>query len=146
MNAISKFPLFWVVRKTIIITHILRFLEKKGLTKTVKDMRDELRAIDLDSNNRVAFIEFLMFTYKKTCVDLFSAKPSSGLLEKLEKAIMQYKAVFEERKKLVDISLLFSFSHLRSFLPLLTLTLRRLRIWPRWKCAPPLVMSRPRPS
>lgn len=76
-----------------------QFLEKKGLTKTVRDMRDELRAIDIDSNNRVAFIEFLLFTYKKTVVELFAAKPNQALLDKLEEAIRKYKAVFEERKK-----------------------------------------------
>ncbi len=79
--------------------HALRFLEKKGLTKTVKDMRDDMKAIDLDSNNRVAFIEFLLFTYKKTTVQMFTAKPSDHLVAMLEEAIKKYKAVFEEKKQ-----------------------------------------------
>lgn len=37
------------------------FLEARGETKTVKDMREELREIDIDNNNYVAFIEYLMF-------------------------------------------------------------------------------------
>ena len=78
-----------------------RFLEVKGMTKTVREQRDELRAIDLDSNNKVAFIEFLLFTYKKTPAQMFSAKPSDHLIAKLEEAIRQYKAVFEEKKKKV---------------------------------------------
>ena len=71
------------------------------MTKTVREQRDELRAIDLDSNNKVAFIEFLLFTYKKTTTQLFTAKPSDHLIAKLEEAIRQYKAVFEQKKKKV---------------------------------------------
>ena len=79
-----------------------RFLEKSGHTKTVKDMRDDLAAIDLDMNLRVAFLEYLLFRYKKTLKDLFTAKPNAALLAKLERAIEQYKAVFEEKKKRED--------------------------------------------
>ncbi len=32
-----------------------RFLEKRSETITVKDMRDALKEIDIDSNNRVRF-------------------------------------------------------------------------------------------
>lgn len=76
-----------------------RFLEKRGETKTVADLRDQLKLIDLDTNNKVAFIEYLLFKYKKTPKDLFTAKPNSAALAKLEKAIQQYKAVFEEKKQ-----------------------------------------------
>jgi len=75
-----------------------RFLEKRGETKTVKDMREELREIDLDSNGKVAFIEYLLFHYKKSLKDLFTAKPNSALVAKLEAAVAQYKKVFDERK------------------------------------------------
>lgn len=64
-------------------------------------MRDDLKAIDLDSNNHVAFIEFLLFTFKRTTAQMFTAKPSDHLVAKLEAAIAQYKAVFEEKKKKV---------------------------------------------
>lgn len=43
-----------------------KFLEGRGETLTVKDMRDRLKDIDLDSNNHMAFIEYLLFKYKKT--------------------------------------------------------------------------------
>jgi hypothetical protein len=76
-----------------------RFLEKKGESKTVNDMREELAEIDLDMNKRVSFIEYLLFRYKKTLKDLFTAKPNAALLAKLERAINQYKAVFEEKKQ-----------------------------------------------
>uniref|UniRef100_A0A7S4MJK3 Uncharacterized protein n=1 Tax=Vannella robusta TaxID=1487602 RepID=A0A7S4MJK3_9EUKA len=62
-------------------------------------MREELAQIDLDLSNRVAFIEYLLFRYKKTLKDLFTAKPNAALLAKLEQAINQYKAVFEEKKQ-----------------------------------------------
>eukprot|EP01104_Vermistella_antarctica_P008691 TRINITY_DN2194_c0_g2_i1.p1 TRINITY_DN2194_c0_g2~~TRINITY_DN2194_c0_g2_i1.p1 ORF type:complete len:287 (+),score=85.46 TRINITY_DN2194_c0_g2_i1:131-862(+) len=75
-----------------------RFMEKRGETKTVKDMRDQLADIDLDLNHRVAFIEYLLFRYKKSLKDLFTAKPNAALVAKLEKAILQYRAVFEEKK------------------------------------------------
>ena len=51
------------------------------------------------NTNQVAFIEFLLFTYKKTPEQMFTAKPSDHLIAKLEEAIKQYKAVFEEKKK-----------------------------------------------
>merc|ERR1712000_494970 len=76
-----------------------RFLEKRGGSKTVKNMREELAGIDIDFNRRVAFIEYLLFKYKKSLKDLFTAKPNAALLAKLERAIQQYKAVFEEKKK-----------------------------------------------
>ena len=76
------------------------------MAKTVKDMRDELRSIDLDSNNRVAFIEFLLFTYKRTLTQMFTAKPSDHLVAKLEAAILQYRAVMDGRKKKVGDSFL----------------------------------------
>ena len=54
-------------------------------------MRDELRAIDLDSNNKVAFIEFLLFTYKRTTVQMFTAKPSDHLVAQLEVSSVLYE-------------------------------------------------------
>ena len=38
-----------------------QFLEKRGETLTVADLRDKLREIDIDSNGRVAFLEYLLF-------------------------------------------------------------------------------------
>jgi len=44
-----------------------RFLEKLGETKTVKQMRDELKEIDMDFNKRMALIEYFLWGYKKNC-------------------------------------------------------------------------------
>jgi hypothetical protein len=71
-----------------------RFLEARGETKTVKDMREELKTIDLDFNKKVAFIEYLLFRYKKTLRDLFTAKPNAAALAKLEKAVAQVNVFF----------------------------------------------------
>jgi len=44
-----------------------KFLESLGETLTVMALREKLRQIDLDNNNRMAFIEYLVFKYKKKC-------------------------------------------------------------------------------
>jgi len=55
-----------------------RFLERLGETKTVKEMRDELREIDMDFNKRMALIEYLLWRYHKTVSD-FVSKPQGGI-------------------------------------------------------------------
>ena len=65
----------------------------------MKDLRDTLKLIDIDANNRLAFIEYLLFKYNKTVQELFTANPNQALLAALERAIAQYRAVFEEKKK-----------------------------------------------
>ena len=40
-----------------------RFLERLDETKTVKQMRDELREIDMDFNKRMAIVEYLLWRY-----------------------------------------------------------------------------------
>jgi hypothetical protein len=56
-----------------------------------------LKAIDLDTNGKVAFIEYALFKYKKTLEQLFADKPENfaALIAKLEEAI----ALNEEVKK-----------------------------------------------
>jgi len=46
-----------------------RFLERLGETRTIKDLRDELRDIDMDFNKRMAIIEYLLFRNQKTIGD-----------------------------------------------------------------------------
>jgi len=55
-----------------------RFLEKLGETRTVKQMRDELREIDMDFNKRMALIEYFLWNYKKSVSD-FLSKPQGGI-------------------------------------------------------------------
>jgi hypothetical protein len=62
-----------------------RFLEKNGETKTVKQMRDELREIDMDFNKRMAIIEFLLWRFRKEIPD-FVNRPQGGNVEELQHA------------------------------------------------------------
>jgi hypothetical protein len=54
-----------------------RVLEKFGETRSVKAMRDELRAVDMDFNKRVALLEYLLFTFGHT-VEEFVARPQDA--------------------------------------------------------------------
>jgi len=62
-----------------------RFMEKLGDTKTIRDLRDELRDIDMDFNKRMALIEYLLYRYKYTISD-FVRRPQGGNSEELVKA------------------------------------------------------------
>jgi len=75
------------------------FLEKRGETTTVKDLRDTLKLIDIDNNHRVAFIEYLLFKYQKTVKDLFTAKPNAAAIKALEAAIEKHRKVFEAKQE-----------------------------------------------
>jgi len=76
------------------------FLEKRGETATVVELRDALREIDIDMNKKVSFIEYAMYKYKKTLVQLFEEKPksSAALLKALDEAIELHKAVLAARQ------------------------------------------------
>jgi len=42
-----------------------KFLEDIGETKTVVELRETLRKIDIDMNKRMALVEYLIFKYSK---------------------------------------------------------------------------------
>jgi len=67
---------------------LIDFLKKNGETRSVRELRDELRAIDMDFNKRMAVIEFLLFKYSKTIQD-FVKRPQGGNVEGLEEAQRQ---------------------------------------------------------
>jgi len=54
-----------------------RFLEKYGETRTIREMRDELRSIDIDFNKRIALIEYLLFRYHQT-IEVFVSRPQGS--------------------------------------------------------------------
>lgn len=62
-----------------------RFLEKNSETKTVKELREELREIDLNFDKRIALIEYLLFRYKKSVKD-FVSRPQGDNSKEIEKA------------------------------------------------------------
>jgi hypothetical protein len=79
-----------------------QFLEKRGETLTVRDLRDKLREIDIDSNGSVALIEYLLFKYDKTLEDMFTETADGvdpELLEMLRKAMDAFKAVMAAKDK-----------------------------------------------
>lgn len=80
------------------------FLEQHDAAMTVKDMRDALKAIDIDMNKKVAFIEYMMFTYKKSLADLFAEKPGNlaHLIQALEEAITMHEEVQAARQAVED--------------------------------------------
>eukprot|EP00038_Savillea_parva_P023216 m.40032 g.40032 ORF g.40032 m.40032 type:complete len:261 (+) comp5906_c0_seq1:2620-3402(+) len=79
-------------------THL--FLEKRGETATVRELRDALREIDIDLNLKVSFIEYCLFKYKKTLHQLFEEKPKNvaSLLKALEDAIELHQALLAAKK------------------------------------------------
>jgi len=89
-----------------------RFLERLGETKTVKQMRDELREIDMDFNKRMALVEYLLWRYQKT-VSEFVSRPQGGvdpeelaeaqrLIEEVQIALRAAQAAAEEAKQRED--------------------------------------------
>jgi chemotaxis protein histidine kinase CheA len=82
-----------------------RVLEKFGETRSVKAMRDELRAVDMDFNKRVALIEYLLFTFGHTVED-FVARPqgSSDELVAAQKAVEAAQAALQEAVDALDAS------------------------------------------
>jgi len=91
-----------------------RFLEKLGATKTVKQMRDELREIDMDFNKRMALIEYFLWRNHKTVKD-FCSKPQGGidptelaeaqrLLDEVKRAQEEAQTSADEAKRTEDIA------------------------------------------
>jgi len=75
------------------------FLERRGETLTVQQLRLTLKDIDVDNNNRVAFLEYALFKWKKTPQQFFVelAKPQKGGAA-LEAAIAEYRKVLAIRE------------------------------------------------
>jgi len=76
------------------------FLEKHGDARTVKQLREEMKEIDLDANTRISFIEFLLWRYKKTLPLLFAQGGADpALIKILEEAIEAFEKVLEIRRE-----------------------------------------------
>jgi len=85
------------------------FLEKRGETLTVRALRENLKAeIKLTAEHNVAFVEYLLWKYKKNLHGLFTPPPegtvSKALLEALDNAIEAYLSSKDlERKRKEDL-------------------------------------------
>jgi len=86
------------------------FLEKRGETQTIVEVRDKMRTIDLDSNLQISFMEYCLFKYTHTLAELFAEKPgtNAALLALLDEAIALHEAVLkarqEEEDKIADLT------------------------------------------
>eukprot|EP01084_Bolivina_argentea_P238672 400969_1 len=75
-----------------------RFLEKFGQTLTVVAMRQELKKIDIDSDNKMSLLEYFMYHYKCD-IDTLMSRPQ-GINEEVEKAEAALETVLAEISKL----------------------------------------------
>merc|ERR1711998_186605 len=77
-----------------------RFLEKNECAETIVEMRESLQMHGLNFNKRLAFIDFLVYYYKRNVRDLLE-RPQ-GTNEKLERAQLALEKVNEEIEKIED--------------------------------------------
>jgi len=79
------------------------FLQKRDETITATELRDYMKEIDLNKDRNVSFIEYLLWTYKKSLAQFFNpvAVPPEVLAE-LDKAIANYKTAMAVRKERED--------------------------------------------
>lgn len=80
------------------------FLEKRGETLTVRDLRDNLKSeIKLDPHHNVALMEYLLWKYQKNLQQLFTPPPEGSvpahLLEALDKAIEAHNAAVQAERE-----------------------------------------------
>jgi len=69
-----------------------KFLESFGETLTVVQLREKLRQIDLDSNGKMALLEYLCFRFSKSVVQVVDA-PQGDNTEELMQATAKLQAV-----------------------------------------------------
>ena len=77
---------FELLQPTTPESPIAGFLEKRGEVHTAVELREKMKAIDLDSNNRLCFIEYALFRYEKTLEELFTAREKGAPPAELLKA------------------------------------------------------------
>jgi len=89
-----------------------RFLEQMGETKRVIELRESLRAIDLDFNKRMALIEYLLFSFKQSIKELLSRPQGSSKeleqaeanLKSAQEAVAQLRKELDELKKEEEVT------------------------------------------
>jgi len=88
-----------------------KFLETLGETLTVIALRERLRQIDLDNNNRMSFLEYLVFRYKKTVKEVVTSpqgdnkkeiEEATQLLESAQQALEEMQRKLDDQKRLLD--------------------------------------------
>jgi len=69
-----------------------KFLETLGETKTVIQLREQLRKIDLDANGKMALLEYLCFKYEKPVTQLITS-PQGDNKEEIDEASAKLEAI-----------------------------------------------------
>jgi len=84
-----------------------KFLESIGETLTVVELREKLKKIDMDSNGKMALLEFLAFYYGKTPRQVVEApqgqnaakiREAADKLETVQTSLVEQNAAFETQK------------------------------------------------
>lgn len=76
------------------------FLESRGETATVVELRNELKKIDIDCNLKISFIEFCFFKFNKSLAEYFDppeGPPPQHLLDALDEAITWHTQHWDKR-------------------------------------------------
>jgi len=85
-----------------------KFLESLGETLTVIALRERLRTIDVDNNNRMALMEYLIFKYSKPVVKTITAPQSDNkkeldeaqeMVNNAQLALVDMETKLQEQKK-----------------------------------------------
>lgn len=73
-----------------------RFLEQSGETKTAKELRTDLKTIDVDKDNNMSMTEYLMFKYGKSATEVINAPQGDG------KKLREAEAKMNETRELLN--------------------------------------------
>jgi len=79
--------------------------EKHHNALTIKELRDKLRLMDIDKNNRLCFVEYCLYLDEKTVGKFFyglAHPPPGSDSEALQKAIAAYREVLKKKKDRED--------------------------------------------
>jgi len=77
-----------------------KFLESLGETLTVIQLREKLRKIDLDANGKMSLLEYLMFKYSKTILEVLNAPQGDPkVIQKAQEELQAVQTALDELQK-----------------------------------------------
>ncbi|EDR23751.1 hypothetical protein EDI_308830 [Entamoeba dispar SAW760] len=74
------------------------FMEKRGETTTIQDLRERLKTNGIEFRKRFAFIDYMMFEYCKNIKDLFEKRGGAAtpeMLKALDDALAEFQKVMD---------------------------------------------------
>jgi len=82
-----------------------KFIESLGEPLTVVALRERLRQIDIDNNNKMSLIEYLIFKYKKTVQEVVTAPQGDNAdLGKAQKMVEDAQAALKQMEEKLEAS------------------------------------------